>query len=187
MSKITEFMMVSVDGYFEGPTPWSIEWHQVDEEFEQFANQQLDEYDYLVFGRTTYEGMAQYWPSDEALRTDPGTAQKMNDAPKIVVSRTLDAGQATWSSTRVVRDVQELSRIKREEDKGMLVLGSSVLTASLLEAGLLDELRMMVVPVALGEGSSFLRHPGHTHPLRLLDLRRFRNGNVLLTYAPGAA
>jgi len=187
MSKITEFMMVSVDGYFEGPTPWSIEWHQVDEEFEQFANQQLDEYDYLVFGRTTYEGMAQYWPSDEALRTDPGTAQKMNDAPKIVVSRTLDAGQATWSSTRVVRDVQELSRIKREEDKGMLVLGSSVLTASLLEAGLLDELRMMVVPVALGEGSSFLRHPGHTHSLRLLDLRRFRNGNVLLTYAPGAA
>jgi len=103
MSKVTEFMMVSVDGYFEGPTPWSIEWHQVDEEFEQFAIQQLAEYDYLVFGRTTYEGMAQYWPSDEALRTDPGTAQKMNSSPKIVVSRTLDASQATWSNTRVVR------------------------------------------------------------------------------------
>lgn len=186
MSKITEFMMVTVDGYFEGTSPWSIEWHQVDEEFDEFSMDQLAQYDYLVFGRTTYEGMAQYWPSEEALRTDPGTAAKMNSSPKIVVSRTLGADQATWNNTRVVRDLKELEAIK-QDGKAMLVLGSSVLTASLLDAGLLDELRVMVVPVALGAGSSFLHNPGSTHRLQLLGVRQFRNGNVLLTYAPRAA
>lgn len=185
MSKITEFMMVTVDGYFEGTSPWSIEWHQVGEEFDEFSMHQLAEYDYLVFGRTTYEGMAQYWPSEEALRTDPRTAEKMNSSPKIVVSRTIGDDQATWNNTRVVHDLKELAIIKRE-GKAMLVLGSSVLTASLLDAGLLDELRMMVVPVALGAGSSFLRNPGHTHQLELHGVRQFRNSNVLLTYAPRA-
>ncbi len=83
---IASFIMVSLDGYFEGDKPWDIDWHQVDDEFNEFAIEQLDEFDCLVFGRSTYEGMAQYWPGEEAIRTDREVASRMNRAPKIVLS-----------------------------------------------------------------------------------------------------
>lgn len=181
---MSAFMFVTLDGYFEGVNPWSIEWHNVDEEFNEFATQQLDANDILVFGRETYQGMAQYWPSEEGLRDDPDVAARMNGAAKVVVSRTLEPEDVTWANTRVVRDVHELAELKKEKGKGMLVLGSSVLTAALLKAGLLDEVRVMVNPVLLGAGSSFAEGPGGPFSLRLLGVRQFGNGNVLLTYAP---
>src|SRR5947199_408443 len=85
---IASFIMVTLDGFFEGDHPWELEWHRTDEEFNDFAAEQLDAFDTLVFGRATYEGMARYWPSDEAVRTDPQVASRMNEAAKIVVSRT---------------------------------------------------------------------------------------------------
>lgn len=179
-------MFISLDGYFEGVTPWSIEWHNTDDEFNEFAMQQLDASDCLVFGRATYQGMAQFWPSADGLRDDPEVAARMNATPKVVVSRTLEPEEVTWANTRLVRDVHELAELKKEKGKGMLVLGSSVLTAALLGAGLLDEVRVMVNPVLLGAGSSFAEGPGGPFSLRLLGVRQFRNGNVLLTYAPGA-
>ena len=187
MRKLACFMMLSVDGYFEGRQPWSIDWHTVDDEFNQFAERQLAASDLLVFGRATYQGMAQYWPSPEALKDDPVIASLMNSTPKAVVSRTLRVGDMAWANTQVLKEVEELATLKEQKGKDMLVLGSSVLTAGLLEKGLLDEVRIMMSPVLLGEGNSFAGHPGHAHPLRLLGARQFRNGNVLLTYAPRRA
>src|SRR5256885_14857124 len=125
--------MVSLDGYFEGDKPWDIDWHQVDEEFNEFAIEQLDEFDCLVFGRATYEGMAQYWPSEEALRTDPEVASRMNDTPKIVVSGSLEKPEPAWNNTTLVEAPRDLIRTGQK----LLVLGSSVLTTSLIEEGLL--------------------------------------------------
>jgi dihydrofolate reductase len=183
MRKMACFMMLSVDGYYEGATPWSIEWHTVDEEFNEFAERQLAASDLLVFGRATYQGMAQYWPTEGAVKDDPAVAALMNGAPKAVVSRTLADADVTWANTRLLKDARELGALKEQEGKEILVLGSSVLTVSLLELGLLDEVRVIVSPVLLGEGSSFARNPGHAHPMRLLGVRQFRNGNVLLTYS----
>jgi dihydrofolate reductase len=176
-------MMLSVDGYFEGRQPWSIDWHTVDDEFNEFAQRQLAASDLLVFGRATYQGMAQYWPSSEALKDDAVIASLMNGTSKAVVSRTLQVGDVAWANTRLLKDVEELAALKRQKGEDMLVLGSSVLTAGLLEKGLLDEVRIMVSPVLLGEGNSFAARPGHSHPLQLVATRQFRNGNVLLTYA----
>jgi dihydrofolate reductase len=175
---IASFIMASLDGYFEGEKPWDLDWHRTDEEFNDFAAEQLDEFDTLVFGRATYEGMAQYWPSEEAIKSDPEVATRMNDAAKIVVSRTLDKPVPAWNNTRLVKDSREL-----RSDEKMLVLGSAVLTTSLLEDGLLDELRIMVNPVFLGSGRSLATSATGQIPLRLLARREFRNGNVLLTYA----
>ena len=86
---IASFIMVSLDGFFEGGKPWEIDWHQTDEEFNEFAIEQLGEFDTLVFGRATYEGMAQYWPSEKAISSDPEIASRMNEAPKVVVSRSI--------------------------------------------------------------------------------------------------
>ncbi|HEX9364620.1 MAG TPA: dihydrofolate reductase family protein [Candidatus Dormibacteraeota bacterium] len=176
---IASFIMASLDGYFEGEKPWDLDWHRTDEEFNDFAAEQLDQFDTLVFGRATYEGMAQYWPSEEAIKSDPEVAARMNDANKIVVSRTLTSPVPAWNNTRLVKDSREL-----RSDEKILVLGSAVLTTSLLEDGLLDELRIMVNPVLLGSGRSLATSAKGQIPLRLLARREFRNGNVLLTYAP---
>jgi dihydrofolate reductase len=176
---IASFLMVSLDGYFEGDKPWDLDFHRTDEEFNEFATEQLDKFDALVFGRATYEGMAQYWPSDEATRSDPQVAGRMNEAAKIVVSRTLDRPEPAWANTKLVKDSREL-----RDGRNLLVLGSSVLTTSLLEEGLLDELRIIVNPVLIGSGRSLASSAKGQIPLKLLSRREFRNGNVLLTYAP---
>lgn len=176
--------MVTLDGYYEGEQPWEIEWHNVDEEFDDFAVKQLDASDSLIFGRATYIGMAQYWPTEEAAKGDPKVASRMNSMPKIVVSRTLEEPVPPWSNTRLVKDVNELRELKAESGKDMLVLGSSVLTTSLIEKELLDELRIIVNPVLLGKGRALSSTAAMRMPLQLLDVRRFDNGNVLLTYEP---
>jgi len=178
---IASFIMVSLDGFFEGDKPWDLDFHRTDEEFNDFATQQLDEFDGLVFGRATYEGMAQYWPSEDAVKNDPEVANRMNDSPKIVVSRTVDKPEPAWSNTTLVKDAAELRSPKK-----LLVLGSSVLTVSLLEAGLLDELRIIVNPVLIGSGRSFASSAKGPIALRLHARREFGNGNVLLTYTPGS-
>jgi dihydrofolate reductase len=178
---IASFIMVTLDGFFEGDKQWDIEWHRTDEEFNVFAAEQLDQFDTLVFGRATYQGMAQYWPSEGAVRDDPDVAGRMNNAAKIVVSRTLDRPAPAWNNTTLIKDVAQL-----RSDRKLLVLGSAVLTTSLLEAGLLDELRIMVNPVLIGSGRSLASSAKGPIALALRARREFGNGNVLLTYTPGA-
>jgi len=124
--------------------------------------------------------MAQYWPSEEAIRTDPEVASRMNDANKIVVSRSLEKAEPAWQNATLVKDPRQL----REMGKDLLVLGSAVLTTSLLEEGLLDELRIIVNPVFIGSGRPLAGSAKRRIPLRLRSRRDFRNGNVLLTYEP---
>ena len=184
MRKLISFLMTTLDGYHEGPNH-ELDWHNVDEEFNQFALQQTGEADLLVFGRVTYEMMAAYWPTPEAIENDPAIAALMNALPKIVVSRTLD--RADWANTRLVRDevTGPLAELKRQPGKDITVLGSSKLTASLLRSGLLDELRIIVNPVLLGSGRPVLETADRTC-LKLLRSMTFNSGNVLLCYEPAA-
>ncbi len=184
MRKLVSFLMISLDGYYEGEQPWEIDWHSVDEEFNEFAIKQLDASDCLIFGRATYIGMAEYWPTEAAAKDDPEVASRMNLMPKIVVSRTLEGDEPKWSNTRLLRDTRDLAPLKKEAGKDLLVLGSSVLTTSLMEDGLLDELRIIVAPILLGRGNSLSGTALRRISLRLLDTRTFQNGNVLLTYEP---
>ena len=137
-----------------------------------------------MFGRATYEGMAAYWPTATAEEDDPRVAERMNRLPKIVVSRTLQS--ADWNNTRVINgDVAtELPALKEEPGGDIMILGSSNLTVSLMELGLLDELRIMVMPVVLGAGKSLFRTAEERFTLKLLDTRAFSSGNVVLIYEP---
>jgi dihydrofolate reductase len=185
MRKIFVFMMTSLDGYYAGPDD-EIDWHNVDEEFNQFAAEQLDEVDTLLFGRVTYEGMASWWPTAMAKETDPIIAEKMNDIAKLVVSTTLDS--ADWANSRLIKGgvADELARLKQEPGKDIAIFGSSVLAASLLREGLLDEVRTIVSPVVLGSGKSFFGTLGERAGLELLKTRTFRSGNVLMYHRPVA-
>src|SRR5579872_1265701 len=94
MRKVFLFMMVSLDGYFEGPNH-DLSWHNVDEEFNKFAIAQTKNVGTLLFGRRTYELMRDFWPTEEARKTDPIVANQMNTTPKIVFSRTLKEAEET--------------------------------------------------------------------------------------------
>ena len=185
MRTVMFFMMTSVDGFFEGPGH-DIDWHNVDEEFNDFAIDQLNSADMLLFGRVTYELMASYWPTPEARANDPQVAGAMNALQKIVVSTTLD--RADWENTRLIKEnvAEEVARLKAQDGKDLIVMGSSDLAASLAESGLVDEFRIMVNPVVLGEGKLVLSGIKRRLNLKLLKTRTFGNGNVLLIYAPAA-
>jgi len=181
MRKLFLFMMVSLDGFFEGPDH-ELDWHNVDAGFNGFAVKQLDEAGILLFGRITYEMMASFWPTEQGIKVDPETARRMNSMQKIVVSGTLnDSG---WNNTRIVREIGELVKIKREAGKPFLLLGSSGLAASLLPMGLIDEIRIMVNPIVLGNGRTLFRGIEGKTKMKFISSRVFRSGNILIKYRP---
>jgi dihydrofolate reductase len=183
MRGIYAFIVVTLDGFYEGPNQ-EFDWPVVDAEFNRFATAQLNDTDMLLFGRKTYELMAAYWPTPAARDDDPDVTERMNGMPKVVFSTTLET--TGWNNTRLVGgDVaEEVARLKEQPGRDLAILGSPNLTASLVRMGLVDELRIMVNPVALGSGRSLFRSLDDQLHLRLLQTRTFSSGNVLLTYRP---
>jgi dihydrofolate reductase len=186
MRKVIFFMLVSLDGFYEGPNH-EIDWHNVDEEFNDFANVQLDSVGLLLFGRVTYEMMAAYWPTQAAVGNDPITAGNMNRLPKIVFSRTLSS--VAWQNTRLVKKniEEEISKLKGQPGKDLIIFGSSDLSVDLIQAGLIDEFRIMLNPVVLGHGKSLFNGFQERLDLELIKTRTFKSGNVLLYYIPKGA
>lgn len=182
MRNIFLFMMVTIDGYFEGPDH-DISWHNADnEEFAQFANKQLDETDTLVFGHRTYDMMASFWPTAEALKAASDTATRMNALHKVGFSHT--PFEASWENSETSTDpVAYMTELKQKPGKAIAVLGSSNLCVTLLEHGLLDELRIMVNPAALGVGNSLFAGLKSWQQFNLVGTHSFESGNVLLRYS----
>jgi len=182
MREIFAFLMVTADGY-HAASDGDLFWHNVDDEFGAFALAQIDAADTLLFGRATYDGMAEFWSSPAALEADPAVTERMNRYRKVVVSSTMAA--AGWTPSTLIRDdvIAQITRLKEEPGKDIALLGSSTLAASLLTAGLIDEVRLMVNPVVLGSGQQALAG-AERRSLQLLGTRQFASGNVLLTYRP---
>lgn len=180
-------MMVSLDGYIEGEDH-DLSWHNVDEEFNDFAIPQTESVGTLLFGRRTYELMRDFWPTEEARTADPKVAHLMNTTPKVVFSRTLGKTEETeyWKNVRLVKEnvVEEVQKLKNEEGKDLAVYGSNNLCVTLLEHDLLDELRIMVNPVVIGKGTPLFSGMQKRVNFQLMSSREFKNGNVLLTYIP---
>jgi dihydrofolate reductase len=183
MRKLFVFDLVSLDGFFEG-LKRDISWHNVDAEFNDYAIAMLNSSGTLLFGRVTYELMAGFWPTPEAIKNDPIVADKMNALPKVVFSRTLN--KAGWNNTRLVRDnmEDEIRKMKMLPGKDMALLGSGAIMSELAQLGLIDEYRIMVNPLVLGAGTPLFKGIKDRVDLTLLETRSFRNGNVALRYEP---
>ncbi len=189
MRKLFEFNLVTLDGYFEGPNR-DISWHNVtsgsgmDAEFNEYAIDMLNSVDTLLFGRVTYELMARYWPSQDAVKNDPIVAGKMNTLPKIVFSRTLSTVE--WNNTRLIKEniVEEIKKMKQQPGTDMVILGSGSIVSKFAQRGLIDEYRIMVNPVVLGNGTPLFNGIKDKLNLKLLKTRTFKSGNVLLYYEP---
>lgn len=177
--------MVTLDGYFEGPKKWDLDFHTIvwGDELEQLSIEQLHQCNALVFGRITYEGMAVYWKTAQG---EPGeVADFMNNLPKVVFSRTLD--KAEWNNTRLVKDTiaEEIAALKQSE-KDSYIFGSADLSATLMNLGLIDEYRICVVPVILGGGTLLFKSDVKQLKLQLLKTQVLKKGGIVLRYAYNA-
>lgn len=180
MGRLIEWNLISLDGYFEGGAKWDLEWHNHvwDKELEKVSLDQLRSAGMLLFGRTTYEGLATYWKDATGE-----VAGLMNSLPKVVVSRTLK--EAAWNNTRVLRggSADEVTKLKNETEKDILVFGSGALAATLTKAGLFDELRIAIAPTILGRGATLFGRDLPRQQLKLLETRTLSSGLVILRYA----
>jgi dihydrofolate reductase len=188
MRKLSVFNNVSLDGFFAGING-DISWFKdsrKDAEFQAFIEGNAKGGGLLLFGRTTYELMASYWPTPIAAQNDPIIAKWMNHRPKVVFSRTLD--KAEWSNTKLVRGdlAAEIRRMKEEPGEDMAILGSGRIVAQLAQEDLVDEYQVVVCPVVLGEGRTMFDGVSKRLTLKLTRSRTFGNGNVFLSYVPAA-
>ena len=181
MRKVILFNMVTLDGFFERINH-SIDWHTVDKEFNGFAIEQLNSAEILIFGRKTYELMAGYWPSLAATNDDPMVAFKMNTISKIVVSRTLK--KVDWENTRLIKEniKEEITTLKNQSGKDLYLFGSAELASVFIKMKLIDEFRIMINPVAIGQGKALFVDLHNDLHFRLLKTRKFISGNILLYY-----
>jgi dihydrofolate reductase len=188
MRKLVVFNHVSLDGYFvdaKGDMSFAHR-HTPDPEWDAFVAGNASGGGLLVFGRVTYELMAGFWPTPAAAASMPAVAERMNDLPKIVFTRTLV--RASWNNTTLVKGdpAGEIRRMKRVVGEDMTILGSGSLVAQLTPHRLIDEYLLVVNPVVLGRGRTLFEGVTEQVPLRLTGTRTFGNGNVLLTYRPMA-
>jgi dihydrofolate reductase len=172
--------VVTLDGYFEGEKNWDLSFHELvwGKELEDFSIEQLKSADMLIFGETTYKGMADYWTKAEGE-----IAEYMNKLPKVVCSRKLKT--ADWNNTTIVKDAAvEIPELKQQGNGDMFVFGSGNLSESLMKAELFNELRLCLAPVFLGKGR-LLFNQGIPHKkLKLLEARPLAKGGIILRYAP---
>ena len=181
---VTEF--VSLDGVMEDPGGsenfaqggWSFKISRGDEG-DKFKLDETFASEALLLGRVTYEGFAEAWPS-----RDGEFADKFNNMPKYVVSSTLS--EPEWNNSTVLKGdlVEEVRKLKQDQDGDIVVHGSARLVQTLIEHDLVDELRLMVYPVVLGSGKRLFGETSDKKPLRLVESKVVGDGVSILIYRP---
>jgi dihydrofolate reductase len=175
MRKIVAGLFISLDGVIEAPQKWHFPYFN--EEMGQIVGAQMAQADAMLLGRHTYEEFASHWPHQDP---DEPFTEQMNSGKKYVVTTTLDT--ADWQNTTIVKDLAELGELKKQPGGELGITGSAALVRSLLDAGLLDELRLLVHPIVVGTGKRLFEEGAGQIPLQLLDSRTLSTGVVYLTY-----
>jgi dihydrofolate reductase len=163
---------------------WSMPYFDVDA-MGSVIDEVMAETEALLFGRRTWQGMAGAWPG----RAGDPFADRMNEIPKFVVSRTLTQDDLTWSgSTLLPADdaIGAISELRARDGKGLQVMGSPSLAAQLVEHDLVDEYRLMIEPILLGGGKRLFPLDGRTRPLELVATTTAGTGVLICTYRPAS-
>lgn len=198
MRRIVTFNRVSADGYFAGPDG-NLAWVVPDEDLDKLGAEGIAGVDTILFGRRTYELFAGFWPhalDDSPTAPDPHGAGRrspamramaiwLNEATKLVFSRTLK--DVTWSNSRLLHelDPREIESLKRQPGKDIIVFGSGSIVSQLTPHGLIDEYQFVVSPILLGSGRPLLSGVPKSLRLDLLEAKEYQSGNVMLRYARG--
>ena len=178
---VTEF--VTLDGVMEAPggetthphTGWVMSYASPEQQ--EWKLQETLATETLLIGRVTYESFAGAWPTYEGVFAD-----KMNSMEKVVVSSTLTDPE--WNNTRVLKDLDGIAELKERDGGPIQVPGSCQLVHGLLEADLVDELRLMVFPVSIGAGLRVFPETQKKQPWALTATESFPSGVRVDTYHP---
>lgn len=180
MRKLILRMQISIDGFVCGPNG-ELDWifPSYDDASTAWAVERLWDAGAHLMGRVTYGDMAAHWPTSTEFFAPP-----MNDIPKVVFSKTLK--EAAWGPLRILSGdlATEIEKLKREDGKELLAHGGASFARSLVETGLIDEYRLFVHPIALGEGKALFS--GLAAPLRLaqVETKTFPTGLIARTLRP---
>jgi dihydrofolate reductase len=183
MRKITAGLFISLDGVVEAPDQWHFPYFN--EEMGAAVEAALGAADTVLFGRKTYDSFAGAWPEREAAGgEDAGLAKALGDARKIVVSN--QKLEFTWrNSEQLEGDLVEAGTALKKEPGGNIALSGSVsVVRQLLGAGLLDELHLLVHPIAVRKGMRLFDEDETPIPLRLISSETFKTGVLNLVYGP---
>ena len=194
MRRLVMFNRVSADGYFASEDG-KLDWVVPEPEIDKAAAGQIGAFDTVLFGRRTYEMFASFWP--RAL-DDPKTAPNphgparspemhamavmLNDATKLVFSKTLK--ETSWKNSHIVRDfsAREIDALKKQQGKDIIIFGSGSIVTLLADNDLIDEYQLLVQPVLLGSGKPLIRHGSHRAKITLQEAKGYPSGNVMLRY-----
>jgi dihydrofolate reductase len=179
MRKVIVSEFVSLDGVFEAPDQWHFPYF--DEEMGEEIGAAMAASDAMLMGRVLYEEWADFWPQQDPEENP--IAARMNGVRKYVVSTTLEEPLGWQNSTLIKENVaEEIAGLKRQTGGDISVSGSGSLVRSLLQYGLIDELKLMIHPVVVGRGKRLFEEGGEQIALELVDFRTFSTGVVYLTY-----
>jgi dihydrofolate reductase len=177
MRKIVAGLHLSLDGVISSPEKWSFDYYC--DEVGQSIKSRRDATDTLLLGRTTYQEFAAIWPGQQGE-----VADFMNNTPKLVASTTLTS--VDWAGSTLIDGdvVAALTALKQQPGGNITITGSATLVRSLVCAGVLDELHLMICPIVLGAGERLFADAGGRAPLTLRGSEVFPTGVVHLTYQP---
>jgi dihydrofolate reductase len=182
MRRIIVSEWVSLDGVFDDRSmgEWYLPFHT--KERGEYIKEGILACDAILLGRTTYEMLYPYWSS--LKNNEMGVADKLNNAPKFVVSASMK--NAEWNNSTIIKEnlIEEITRLKSQEGQGILIMGSATLIQSLMEADLIDEFRFLIHPVIMGSGKRFFKDGMHTKTLQLINKQTLGQGVELLCYQP---
>ena len=183
MRKITAGLFISLDGVVEAPDQWHFPYFN--EEMGAAVDATLGAADTVLFGRKTYDSFAGAWPEREtAGEEDAGLAKALGDARKIVVSN--QKLEFTWRNSEQLEGdfVEAVTALKNEPGGNIALSGSVSVVRQLLAAGLLDELHLLVHPIAVRKGMRLFDEGDTPIPLRLISSETFKTGVLNLVYGP---
>ncbi|MHA4740405.1 dihydrofolate reductase family protein [Dyadobacter sp. MSC1_007] len=185
MRKLVLFAHMSLDG-FAGDINGGLDFLTYDEELQQYADELVKTVGSPLYGKTTYQLMEGYWPTvlDKPTASEHSRqhAQWVQDIPKVVFSTTLES--ADWNNTTLIKDnvEEEINKLKQQPGKDLVIFGSPGLSKSLMRLGLIDEFRLTVHPVILGDGISLFDSSLPKSNLKLVDSKTMNSGVVALHY-----
>ena len=185
MRKLVLFMHLSLDGFAGGPNG-ELDFLTYDEELQQYADELVKTVGSPVYGKTTYQLMESYWPTvlkkSDASKHSMEHAQWVENVPKIVFSKSLT--EVSWNNTRLIKDniEEEVKELKQQPGKDLAIFGSPGLAASFMNLGLIDEYKLTIHPIILGNGISAFKNNTVRSSLKLLDTRTLKSGVITVHY-----
>lgn len=180
--KLVSALFQSVDGSVSDP--YLFQYDSFDADLGRFMTDSINQVDDAILGRVSYTEWAGHWPK-VTEGEDKVFADFINNVPKHIASRSLEPGDLTWTNSRLIDgDLVEYVRALKETDgRDIAVEGSISVVRQLVEAGLVDELTLIVHPAMAAGGRRLFEHGSPTR-LSLLDVQRTEKGNLLATYGP---